>query len=97
MAVSFSKLEEFDTTNSDDWVQYNECMGHYFLANEITGALKQCSVLISSMGRKAYKILRNIVAPNEPTDVSFKNLILAIANHFSPPPFEIVQRCRFNS
>ena len=93
MAVSFSKLEEFDTTNSDDWVQYNECMGHYFLANEITDTLKQCSVLISSMGRKAYKILRNIVAPNEPTDVSFKNLILVIANHFSPPPSEIVQRC----
>ena len=60
-------------------------------------ALKQRSICISSMGQKAYKILRNIVAPNKPTDVSFKNLVLAMTSHFSPPPSKIVQRFRFNS
>ena len=65
MAVSFGKLEEFDTANGDDWVQYIERMEHHFLVNEITDALKQRSILISSMGQKAYKILRNIVAPNK--------------------------------
>ena len=54
MAVSFGKLEEFDTANSDDWVQYIEHMEHYFLTNEITDASKQRSTLISSMGQKAY-------------------------------------------
>ena len=53
MAVSFGKLEELDTANSDDWVQYTERMEHYFLANEITDASKQCSILISFMGQKA--------------------------------------------
>ena len=62
MAVSFGKLDEFDTANGDDWVQYIERMEHYFLANEITDAAKQRSILISAMGQKAYKILRNIVA-----------------------------------
>ena len=47
MAVSFGKLEEFDTTNGDDWVQYIEHMEHYFLANEIADASKQRSILIS--------------------------------------------------
>ena len=89
MAVSFGKLEEFDTANGDDWVQYNERMEHYFLANEITDA----SILISSMGQKAYKILRNIVAP---IDISFKDLVSAMTSRFSPPPSEIVQRFRFN-
>ena len=74
-----------------------ERMEHYFLANEITDASKQRSILISYMGQKAYKILRNIVAPNKPTDVSFKNLVSAMTSHFSPPPSEIVQRFRFNS
>ena len=74
MAVSFGKLEEFDTTNGDEWVQYIEHMEYYFLVNEITDTLKQHSILISSMGQKAYKILKNNVAPNKPTDVSFKNL-----------------------
>ena len=90
MAVSFGKLEEFDTTNGDDWVRYTERMEHYFLANEITDASKQRSILISSMGQKAYKILRNIVAPNKPTDVSFKNLVSAMTSHFSPPPSKII-------
>ena len=49
------------------------------------------------MGEKAYKILRNIVAPNKPTDVSFKNLVSAMTSHFSSPPSEIVQRFRFSS
>ena len=97
MAVYFGKLEEFDTANGDDWVQYIERMEHYFLANEITDVSKQRSILISSMGQKAYKILRNIVAPEKPTDVSFKNLVSAMTSHFSPPPSEIVQRFRFNS
>ena len=39
--LSFSKLEEFDTANGDDWVQYIERLKHYFLANEITDASKQ--------------------------------------------------------
>ena len=34
MAVSFSKLEEFDTANGDDWVQYIERMEHYVLPGE---------------------------------------------------------------
>ena len=72
-------------------------MKYYFLADEITDASKQHSILISSMGQKAYKILRNIFAPSKPTDVSFKNLVAAMTSHFSPPPSEIVQRFYFNS
>ena len=92
MAVYFDEFEEFDTANGNDWVQYIERMEHYFLANEITDVSKQRSILISSMGQKAYKILRNIVAPEKPTDVSFKNLVSVMNSHFSPPPSEIVQR-----
>ena len=94
MAISFGKLEEFDTANGDDWVQYIECMEHYFLVNDITDAAKQRSIL---MGQKAYRILRNLVAPDKPTDVSFKNLVQTMTSHFCPPPSEIVQRFRFNS
>ena len=97
MAVSFGKLEEFNTANGDDWVQYIERMEHYFVANDITDSTKQRSVLISSMGAKAYKVLRNLVAPNKPTDVSFKNLVKTMTTHFCPPPSEIAQRFRFNT
>ena len=69
----------------------------YFLANKITDASKQRSILISSVGQKAYKILRSLLAPNKPTEVSFKNLVTAMTSNFSPPLSEIVQRFRFNS
>ena len=36
MAISFGKLEEFDTAKCDDWVQYTEPVKYYFLANNIT-------------------------------------------------------------
>lgn len=72
-------------------------MEHYFLVNDITDTAKQRSVLISSMGQKAYKILRNLVAPDKPTNVSFKDLVKVMTSHFCPPPSEIVQRFRFNS
>ena len=83
MAISFGKLEEFDTANGDDWVQYIERMEHYFLANDITDAAKQRSILISSMGQKAYRILRNLVAPDKPTDVSFKNLVQTLIQPYN--------------
>ena len=72
-------------------------MEHFFLANDITDATKQRSILISAMGQKAYKTLRNLVASTKPTDVSFANLVKAMTAHFCPPPSEIVQRFQFNS
>ena len=81
----------FDTANGEDWVQYIERIAHYFLANDITDAAKQHSILISSMGQKAYRILRNLVTPDKPTNISFKNLVQEMSTHFCPPPSEIVQ------
>ena len=50
-------------------MQYIEHMEQYFPANEITDEWKQRSILISSMGQKACKILRNIVAPDQLTGI----------------------------
>jgi len=42
MAVSFGKLDEFNTANNDGWcnITDHECMEHYFLTNDITDAAK---------------------------------------------------------
>ena len=60
MATSYSgKLDEFDHASGEDWTQYIERM-EYYLANGINSADKQRAVLISAMGAKAYKTLRNL-------------------------------------
>ena len=72
-------------------------MEYYFLANGITSADKQCAVLISAMGAKAYKTLRNLITPRNPSDKSFKQLVEVMTKHFCPLPSEIVQRFKFNT
>ena len=97
MATSYGKLDEFDPASGEDWTQYIERMEYYFLANGITSADKQRAVLISAMGAKAYKTLRNLITPHNPSDKSFKQLVEVMTKHFCPPPSEIVQRFKFNT
>ena len=62
MAVMFGKLEEFDTTTNEDWIQYIERMEYYFQANRIIDENTKRAVLISAMGGKAYKVMRNLIS-----------------------------------
>ena len=72
-------------------------MGHYFLANGITSADKQQAVLISAMGAKAFKTLRNLITPHNPSDKSFEQHVEVMTKHFCPPPSKIVQRFKFTT
>ena len=67
MASSFRKL---GPESGEDWIQYVERMEYYFLANEITSSDKQRAVLISAMGAKSYKLLRNLITPKAPSDLA---------------------------
>ena len=97
MATSYGKLDEFDPSSDEDWIQCIKWMKYYFAANGITSADKQRAVLISAMGAKVYKTLRNLITPHNPSDKSFKQLIEIMTKHFCPPPSEIVQRFKFNT
>ena len=97
MATSFGKLDKFDPDSGEDWTQYVERMEYYFLANEITSSDKKRALLISAMGAKSYKRLRNLITPAAPSDKSFRELVEALTKHFCPSPSEIVQRFKFNT
>ena len=97
MASSFGKLEEFDLGAGEDWIQYVEQMEYYLLANEITSSHKKWALLISAMGAKSYKLLRNLITLAAPSDKSFTELVEALMKHSWPPPSEIVQRFKFNT
>ena len=97
MATSFGKLEEFDPSSGEDWIQYVERMEFYFAANGVTDASKQQAILLSTIGAQAYKVLRNLISPSTPTEKSFKELVEAMTKYFYPPLSEIVQRFKFNT
>ena len=42
---------------------------YFFEANEITDAAKQRSLFLVSVGAKTYKLIRSLVAPEDPKDI----------------------------
>ena len=58
---------------------------------------KKRAVLLSVVGATTYKILRNILAPSKPGDKSYETLVDALAKHYKPAPYEIVERFKFHN
>ena len=90
------KFEEFDSAN-EDWLQYAERLGHYFVANKIDNVERKRAVLLTVIGATTYKLLRSLVAPQKPGEKSYEELIAALTTHFSPTPSPIVCRFKFHS
>ena len=95
MAAMLGKIEQFEATK-EDWPQYVERLNYFFEANSITGATKKRAILLAVIGPASYKVLRSLVSPKKPGEVSYADLVKTLTGHFSPAPSEIVQRYKFN-
>ena len=92
---TFGKLDEYNET--EDWRHYIERVNHFFGANEITDPDKRRSIFLVSVGAKTYKLIRSLVAPEDPKDKSYEDLAKLAQEHFMPKPSAIVQRFKFNT
>ena len=81
---------------TQEWRQYAERIQHYFAANGVTDAERKRAIFLSVIGPRTYKLLSNLVAPSKPGEKTYK-LVVALTEHHSPAPSEIVQRFKFNS
>ena len=81
----------------EDWTAYCERLQQYSLANDVDNADKQRAILLSVCGPATYQLIRNLVAPDRPTDKSFAAIVKLVQDHHTPPPSVIVQRFKFNS
>ena len=80
--------------------QYVERLEHFFEANGLTGddsMAKRRSTFLSVIGPAPYKLLRSLLSPERPNEKTFEELTAVLANHYSPPPSEVMQLYRFNS
>jgi len=91
---TYGKIDE--NNSEDDCTRYVERLDHYFVANEITDAGKKRDILLSVCGRKTYKLLRNLLAPELPGTKNYDELIKILKDHQLPKPSEILQRFKFN-
>ena len=84
-------LGEFDQ-QTGDWKSYIERTQQYFAANDVTDADKQRVILLSSVGDKTYRTIKDVLSPDAPATVELTTLIEKMIQHFQPVPSEIVQR-----
>lgn len=96
MAHMVGTIPPFDC-QSQSWEEYCEILQHFFEANEITKAVRQKAILLSSVGSQTYSLLRNLLSPVKPGTKTFGELVELLKEHFNPKPSEILQRFKFNS
>ena len=82
---------------SKDWPHYVEHLNHFFEAIEITVDAKQQSTFLVSVGAKTYKLIRSLVAPEDPKEKSYADMAKLVQEHFKPKPSVIVERFKFNT
>ncbi len=84
-------LEKFQ---KEDFDSYLEQFKRWLAANEIDAG-KKADVFLSVLGPTEYGLLKNLIAPQKVTDVTYTNLTNALSLHFKPKPILIAERFRF--
>ena len=84
MATTFEKVDEYDHEN-EEWRHYVERFDHFFTANEITDKDKRRSVVLVSVGAKTYKLIRRLVAPGDPKELTYEELAKIVEEHYQGP------------
>ena len=88
---------EFNLTR-EDWVLFVERLDQYFVANGISEEKnKRRAILLSCCGAATYQLIRNLVAPNKPTDKAYVEIVEVVKAHHQPRPSTIVQRFHFHT
>ena len=80
----------------DSVANYEERMEAYFIANDITDDKKKTAIVITTIGAKTYKLMRDLLTPKKPMDTKLVDIWVILKNHHNPPPSDIVERYKFN-
>ena len=74
---------------------YLERVKIFFAVNDIPTE-KKVPVFLNAVGGITYGVLRNLVAPDNPIDKTFEEIITKLTEHFDPKPLIIVERYHFH-
>ena len=96
MAALYGHTGEFEEAQKE-WHQYAEWIQHYFAAKGVTDAERKCAMFLSVIGLRTYNLLSSLVALSKPGEKTYDELVVALTEHHSPTPSEIVQQFKFCS
>ena len=92
--ATIGSFEPYDAS-SGDWEAYEERLEMFLHENAVAEG-QRVATLLNVIGRTAYKIVRNLVAPASPKDKTYAELKDALSAHFSPKPLVIAERYCFH-
>ena len=92
----YGRIGEFQA-EIEDWTDYTDRLDSYFLANDITANAKKTAILVSSVGAKTFKLMKDLVSPTSPQEKGYTGLCDVIKAHFTPKASKIMARYRFYS
>jgi len=78
---SIGNIAEFD--GSEEWKLYEERLEQYFLANGVENS-RRVPVLLSVIGAKSYKIVKDLSDPILPKDRPYSEICDILGGHFTP-------------
>ena len=96
MASKHGSNSEFEA-GREDWISYTERLQQYFVTNDVEAVDKQKSILLSVCGAQTYQLLKNLLAPEKPSDKSFVELVQLMKDHLQPKPSIVVEGFNFHS
>ena len=94
--MAHGSIGAFDSSE-EGWETYVERVELYLAANKITDASQKRDVLLSICGVKTYHILRDLLAPQKPSETSYADVVKCLKTHFNPKQGVAVYRYKFNS
>ena len=86
------RIDPFDE-NLEDIDTYIQRLNQFFSVNEIPD--EKAPALLSLVGPKVFKLLKNILQPETPESKSYDKLCTALKGHHSPKPNLTAERFRF--
>ena len=87
------RVEEF--IPGSYWKHYVEKVEMFFEVNSVAED-KKVPTILTLMGNKMYALLRNIVSPGRPRELSFVDIVDNLAKHLDPKPIVIAERFKFH-
>ncbi|XP_077523191.1 uncharacterized protein LOC144134076 [Amblyomma americanum] len=92
---TYGALEPFHREGGA-WTEYLERVKLFFNANSVPEEKKR-SVFLTCCGSSTYSLLRSLLTPKTPDQVSIDKIFSVLSGHYIPKPSVVVCRFRFNS
>ena len=92
--AKFGTLEEFKP-DAEEFSAYLERVDLFFQSNNVP-AEKKVPIFLNCIGSTTYSLLRGLVAPEKPSEMSFSDLAAVLKAHFEPKHIVIAERFQFH-